>query len=1462
MFICRTKLAALSVMLLLLGTFPLNVPVYADGEDTSAASSSPSAAASTGASAGAEDNAGAAQDKKLALPAAGSLSGDAGSSGDSEPAGTSSTKAKNAAGALPDADTPASRLRARAKDLFSQWSTRGIKPAASKPIDGDAKTGTSNRTGVKPDLTESKPDVHSQQSAGANEANAELAPSTSGKGADGTASSSIGVSKGADGTASGSAGVSKGADGSASSAVGASKGADGSVRSTSGFAGARKNTDGSASSVGSVKSIDGSASSVGSVKSVDGSARTEDSGRGEPRSPVAKSVDGSSKSSDASSTALGTAGNASLNNRTSSGTALNAPHTGKPQINAGANHDLLARNGQTVAQENLLPNGLKVLILENHEFPVVSTLVWYRVGSRDEQAGATGLSHMVEHLMFQDVGPFKPGDIGNAIARVGGQFNGYTSDDFTTFFETLPANKLEMALKIESERMNHTRFNPAQVRQEISNIYSEFENEAKDPVALLSREVRAAVFTQHPYHNPTLGRKSDVEGLTAEHARTFYEKYFSPSNATLIISGDVNSKHVMSLVHKYFASAVAVKLVSHAAVSETAQRSERHVSTKYSGNKEVLQVAYRAPAMNDPDAAAMVVLERLLNGGAAGRLKGKFVESKVCAAAQSSFEIKREPGLFTITCTAIPGTPNAQSKILEALDGFISQLRAKPLSDSEIKSARNQAEFSYYAECDGPYRAGFHLGYFDCLDRWQDSYTWADRLRAVSAADLNRVAKKYLSPETRVVGWIAGAQAAKPSSPKVSLIDKDKDKEHDKLTSARTMEHARLTAYKTDDDDDAPSSKKHSSKKANADKKKKADSKKITAKAAAKDKKTADAGKGKDSKGKDAAAAKNASSKDGKVAKTADSSKSKVDDAKNKTLTKNKESKADDAAKASAAANSDIAAINDDNLTGNANKSKVKAKKSGLPAVVHDIPTALGDAVTGNIPGAVGNVGAALINLPGAIGNIGTAVGSTATALGRHIEKLRSMSEPEFEHISHRVLKNGINIIVFQSHISPVVQISGSLQAGEAYSSRNKPGSSLLAACLLNQGSIDHNRAQMTSAQDEIGIAPAQMLKFESGVETIDFSTRCLSRDLGTQLNLVAETLSKPDLLDDGTIDKAQQDALSVLKRNDDSVPQKADRVLLSSLLDENSPFCPADPSDTAKAIAQADLAQAQKFFANHVVPGATTIVLAGDCNADEVFALADKAFADWDGKGSHAELHAKSRVQRVLRSTVPIKDCKKTSIGFGQIIPMTQAHPEYGSLLLADSILVNHPMFSRFEKALSKTPALDNAIANGDMNVKLEPVSNLTRWSLLLSVDPSAVPLSIKTVRNELKTIAQTGVTSEELVEVKRYLLGSLPVRTQGTLGAICNSMLDSAEHSDTVNGYIAQLSSVRAATVDSVNKVIRNVFKPAESTVVIAGGAQSIRAGRNSSVPDATESANPDSSSSSQPAVSDVSNSSASTK
>jgi zinc protease len=978
-------------------------------------------------------------------------------------------------------------------------------------------------------------------------------------------------------------------------------------------------------------------------------------------------------------------------------------------------------------EEFTLPNGLKVLIVEDKAYPVVCCLMWYRVGSRNERFGATGLSHLSEHLLYKRVGSFKPGEIGASIARIGGQFNGYTSDDFTAFFETLPTSKLELALKIESERMRSATFKDEDVNEEIENIQAEFEAEAKDPMTVLSNEVRASLFQQHPYHNPTMGWRSDVENLTAQQVKAFYDRYFWPDNATLILVGDVTSKTALPVVQKYFTRIPrSPSPVREEKVTEPAQHGERRITVKHPGNKEILQVAYHAPALSESDAAAMVVLEKLLNSHISGRLKTKLVESKTCAQALSSFETKKDPGCFSISCVAVPATANAQQKLLDGVDSLVGQLKSQPVSEQELRRARNQAEVAFFTERDGPYRTGFHLGYFETLAGWQNAYAWSDRLKAVSAADIQRVAKKYMHPDSRVVAWLAGQSAPK-------AVPKPEASKEEKPVPAK-FDHVKVTGYKKDDGAKGPKSSTRS----------------VTSKVT------------------------------------------------------------------SAAANVVGTTLE------TAVNTATKAVGTTLNTAATAVDTTLNTAATA-VDTTLNTAANAVSTTATAIG----AIGSIPAVVGSKLLKPHQQESHFGPRVEKRMLRNGITLLVYESHLSPIVQISGMVKAGEAYEPHGKRGLSALATHLMNQGSARRTRSQLQQLQEDLGLVPAQMLKFEEKLETIDFHARCLSRDLPAELDVVSESMVTPPVTEDD-LENTQQVLPAALKRSETQM-DKVERVMLQSLLSNTSAYRPADPSEKARTIDGATVGDVQKYFASHIVPGATAIALAGDVTADQAVTLAERSFAKWSTRAGRPRLTAQPAEHRVLKTAVPVTGKARHTVCFGQLIPITPAHHDYGSFLIADSVLDNHPIISRIARRMSNEPNLLNALNEDGVETRIEPMAHYTAWSVIASVEPNAVPTAVRALQEELHAIAKTGITHDECQEVKRYLLGSIPVRKFATLTSVARMALNSCLHDDDPNGYLSAMDSVRSANSDTVNKIIRSSFKPDQCTLVIAGNAQTIRAVRS---------------------------------
>lgn len=1083
-------------------------------------------------------------------------------------------------------------------------------------------------------------------------------------------------------------------------------------------------------------------------------------------------------------------------------------------------------NGIARPQEVIFPNGLKVVVLEDHALPVVSCLVWYRVGSRNEALGSTGLSHLVEHLLFGAVGSFRRGEIGASIARVGGQFNGYTSDDFTSFFETLPANKLELALKIESERMRGANFTEEAVREEVANIQSEFEAESKDPLATISKEIRASLFQQHPYHHPIMGWRSDVENLTVEQVKGFYDKFFWPDNATLVISGDVQMRQVLPLVQRYFGPiSKSPSPIPPVKAVEPPQRGERRVTVKHPGKQETLIVSYHAPAMEDVDAAPMVVIEKLMNVANAGRLKSRLVEQKICASAASSFEIKKDPGLFTFSCNAIAGTLNAQQKMIDGLDAFLNVLKTQSVSDIELRRAKNQAEFAFFTERDGPYRAGFHIGYFDSMSRWQNAYSWTDRLKAVSAGDIQRVARKYFNQDNRVVGWLAGTSAPKPVAPKPNEPGSAPGK------PATKPEGVRLTGYKLDDSAIAPNHQRF---------------------------------------GKNVIAAPDAQTKFEHVI-AADDAQSKTDarvDAAVKEIPRALPhaveklpaaiGHAPDAVKQIPAAMKSVPEVlkSVPSAVGNIPSAikQVPSAIGSIPSAIKELPSAIvgipGAAATavkdipsavGSIPGAAaatlkglpnmvggipGAAAGAIKGMPGALGTFANEVGTIPGAFGKQLAMLGPRdSSPS--RVERRTLKNGLSVLVVQSRVSPVVQIVGGVKAGSAYEPAGKHGLACLAATTLNRGSSKRGRLQITTTQEDLGLPPAAMLRFEETPELLQFQGRYLSRDLPTALELIAESLSAPQLNEE-EFDRAKQEALQTLKQLDDSIEQKVERGLLRSVLSAGSPLIPDDPQELLKSVAGLTATDQQKFFNTLIVPGATTLVLVGDIDPDKAALMAERAFGAWSGKANYPKIVAHANQRRVLRAAIPIKDKARSTICFGQLTSIPKTSHDFASLQIADGILLNHPLTSRLAGKISSEPALSHAVSDHDIESRLRPLANSTAWSLSVNVEPNAVPVTVQGLQNEFKKIVKTGVTAEEFAEAKRYLLGAIPVRQLATHAAVARHILESAMHGSENDLMEGSVNAVRSTSFDSVNRVIKNNLRPDQATLVIAGSGQSIKAVR----------------------------------
>jgi len=414
-----------------------------------------------------------------------------------------------------------------------------------------------------------------------------------------------------------------------------------------------------------------------------------------------------------------------------------------------------------------LANGLRVVIVEEPAFPIISCQLWLHVGSFNDPAGASGTCHVVEHLLAETM-KANGGALARQLIGSGGRYDAFTSDDFTVFLENLPSTQLELGLALQAERLKDKTFTQPQVEEAARQVTSELDGAQNNPDRNLVREVRALRFTRHPYKNLPGGVDDEIKSITPAMATDFFKQYFAPSNATLVISGDLKQAQALKLIEKHLGSipdrkASAPGLIPH----EPVQVGERRVYLKYGGKKNKLLVAFQAPAATEPGAASAAVLEALLGNASGGLVKQALIDTKVCDAASTAFELRKSPGMLTISCES-PANVNS-AKMLASVEELCDKIKEGGFDDAALAEAKKRAVFATQKQKVGPYKAAFQLGFFDSLNKLDQVDLWQRQLESVSKQDVLRTAASYLIPAKRSTGFLLGQTSASSSQKTASL---------------------------------------------------------------------------------------------------------------------------------------------------------------------------------------------------------------------------------------------------------------------------------------------------------------------------------------------------------------------------------------------------------------------------------------------------------------------------------------------------------------------------------------------------------------------------------------------------------------------------------------------------------------------------------------------------------------------
>ncbi len=411
-----------------------------------------------------------------------------------------------------------------------------------------------------------------------------------------------------------------------------------------------------------------------------------------------------------------------------------------------------------------LGNGLSVLLAPEAAVPVVAFQVTYRVGSRNEGAGLTGATHLLEHLMFKGSERFNR-DLGTSVFQVlqslGGQINATTWYDRTNYYALLPSEHLERAVEIEADRMRGARVRDEDLASERTVVLNELDRGENEPLRKLLHATYATAFQAHPYGHPVIGWRSDVETVTAEGLRHFYDTYYWPQNATATVAGAFDRTEALDLVERHFgaipsgpeaAPEAPEPLVHRDAVTrEPEQRGERRVTVRQAGELGAVLLAYKAPAGLDEAADALDVLVQVLAAGKSGRLYRALTDPGLTTSASAYFPRLRDPGLFIAYATLAPDVAHETAEA--ALADALRAVATGGVTGAELARARRQVVADEAFGRDGPYAVVAQINEAVAVGDWTLFADYRDRIEAVSAADVQAAAAAILDDDRRTVAW-------------------------------------------------------------------------------------------------------------------------------------------------------------------------------------------------------------------------------------------------------------------------------------------------------------------------------------------------------------------------------------------------------------------------------------------------------------------------------------------------------------------------------------------------------------------------------------------------------------------------------------------------------------------------------------------------------------------------------------
>ena len=407
----------------------------------------------------------------------------------------------------------------------------------------------------------------------------------------------------------------------------------------------------------------------------------------------------------------------------------------------------------TAVKEFVLGNGLKVFLLEDHKSPAVTFQVWYRVGSRNEKDGKSGLSHFLEHMMFKGTPSIRPEEYARIIAKNGGRSNAFTTSDVTVYFATMSRDKIGIELEMEADRMANALLGDTYFEPEKKVIQEERRLRTDDkPVAALDEVTSAVAYTVHPYRRPVIGWMDDIQNLSRQDLVDHYKLYYAPNNAFIVVAGDFSTEEILPKIKAAFEKIPRGPEAPKVRAEEPPQRGERRVFLKKEAELPFIMMFYHAPNLKSPDNFALDLLTVVLAGGRSSPMYHDLVYQKRLArsvdASYSSVSI--DPGGFSITAQLMPD--KEPPEVEREIDILVDKIKSELISERDLQKAKNQIESSFIFAQDSIFGQAMKIGYYEANGGWRQMDQYIEGIRRVTREDIRRVAKEYLDRDRRTIG--------------------------------------------------------------------------------------------------------------------------------------------------------------------------------------------------------------------------------------------------------------------------------------------------------------------------------------------------------------------------------------------------------------------------------------------------------------------------------------------------------------------------------------------------------------------------------------------------------------------------------------------------------------------------------------------------------------------------------------